>query len=62
MLLAQMRKLAKKRKEQETNFEEKKMNLSLEDVENKENFRETDRVESRTPTKVYLKDPYYDNA
>lgn len=56
-----MRKLAKKRKEQETNFEEKKMNLSLEDVENKENYREPERIE-RTPTKVYLKDPYYDNA
>ncbi len=67
-----MRALAKKRREQEVNFEEKKMNLSLQDIENKENnYRsssveryENDRVSrnSRGDVDVYIKDPYYDNA
>lgn len=47
----QMRKKANMRKEQETNFEEKRMNLSLDEERevNKENERNK-----------YVKDPYYD--
>ena len=46
-----MRK-ATKRKETETNFEDKKMNLSIE--EDKEQNKENDLL------KKYPKDPYYD--
>ncbi len=67
-----MRALAKKRREQEVNFEDKKMNLSLQDIENKENNYRSRSVErydndgtgrnSPGDVDVYIKDPYYDNA
>ena len=49
----QMRKLASKRKENETNFEEKRMNMSIDD--DKDYNKENDRGR-------YVKDPYYDNV
>ena len=48
-----MRKLASKRKENETNFEEKRMNMSIDD--DKDYNKENDRGR-------YVKDPYYDNV
>lgn len=49
----QMRKLASKRKEMEPNFEEKRMNLTIED--DRDHNKENDRQR-------YVKDPYYDNT
>lgn len=57
--LLQLRRKALERREMETNFEHKKMNLSIEDNPefDKENVDEVEKPAKKSPVK---KTPYYD--